>query len=114
MHIRLLIEPVWNWNNGDGSGSVLTNAFNRTSMELKPIQIILTTYGIFAFNRTSMELKLLFDEHVNAVCRLLIEPVWNWNAVVDGVHLVRKLLIEPVWNWNIYNLFVSVLYAIPF
>ena len=33
---------------------------------------------------------------------LLIEPVWNWNFVVEVLNCFSVLLlIEPVWNWNL-------------
>ena len=32
---------------------------------------------------------------------LLIRPLWNWNEVIKGIHIiVIKLLIRPLWNWN--------------
>ena len=56
---RLLIEPLWNWN----SFFICCNccasiAFNRTTMELKPV--------------------ITFWLHL-IPCALLIEPLWNWN-----------------------------------
>ena len=59
----LLIEPVWNRNYLDSAGKVTIGfAFNRTSMESKPIYI---------------------DEQISAAFILLIEPVWNRNQASD-------------------------------
>ena len=35
-----------------------------------------------SFNRTTMELKQVLSEFVRLLARLLIEPLWNWNAKV--------------------------------
>ena len=55
----------------------LSEAFNRTIVELK--QAI--TRGIMhtanAFNRTIVELKRVFDPGGYCMARLLIEPLWN-------------------------------------
>ena len=59
---------------------------------------------LLTFNRTSMELKLAIGAVRWRWRRLLIEPVWNWNADSFSVHgIAGALLIEPVWNWNTNN-----------
>ena len=84
---------------------------------------ILTVF-IKPFNRTSMESKHGTDgDSVSIEYSLLIEPVWNRNAlfgvtsitdltfnrtsmesklaeVSDAVSAAERLLIEPVWNRN--------------
>ena len=56
-HVTLLIEPVWNRNESNGTLSVRASAFNRTSMESKPPAIEFDESKRTAFNRTSMESK---------------------------------------------------------
>ena len=51
--------------------------FNRTSMELKPIETVLSEHADSAFNRTSMELKHAEKSEYEEKIKLLIEPVWN-------------------------------------
>ena len=57
--MRLLIEPVWNWNlSWLWSTASPPSSFNRTSMELKQrIGLFLCQLPENPFNRTSMELK---------------------------------------------------------
>ena len=83
MHIKLLIEPVWNRNTDSPSNTPLLGApmlliepvwnrnmlkafysrfefgtFNRTSMESKPGRLSTMGKSRASFNRTSMESKL--------------------------------------------------------
>ena len=61
-NLRLLIEPLWNWNVAN---------------------FALLIDFIAAFNRTFVELKYvaLLDKKAFAQ-NLLIEPLWNWNVRV--------------------------------
>ena len=56
--------------------------FNRTSMESKPDISRFNTVPIKAFNRTSMESKQICPFGLVDRQFLLIEPVWNRNAVL--------------------------------
>ena len=66
-----------------------------------------------AFNRTSMELKPLIFAIISSTISLLIEPVWNWNSCC---YLLARwscyLLIEPVWNWN-FSILAYELWSYP-
>ena len=59
---KVLIVPLWNWNEEDLPFSAKDNGFNRTFMELKCVSII-----------------------VAKVClaQVLIVPLWNWNMVAN-------------------------------
>ncbi len=103
----LLIEPVWNRNidtpfrvNSVDAAFNRTSmeskrrrcrwrrglrcTFNRTSMESKPGQDIDDFVDRLSFNRTSMESKLLFGLTDALSGALLIEPVWNRNAIITS------------------------------
>ena len=69
MQRKLLIEPVWNRNRAfSTSVQRRRGAFNRTSMESKPVPALNPDATIEAFNRTSMESKLfpeaLAEDHI--------------------------------------------------
>ena len=127
-HPSLLIEPVWNWNQQPSQDyRSHSQAFNRTSMELKHMRSNYNQRITLAFNRTSMELKrwpshhhwrfigrtfnrtsmelkliMMFFTLTSGI--LLIEPVWNWNnSLLAWDVFLRSLLIEPVWNWNLHE-----------
>ena len=56
----LLIEPLWNWNRLRESVWLIKQvAFNRTTMELKPMIAAFVNPVNWPFNRTTMELKLV-------------------------------------------------------
>ena len=76
--------------------------FNRTTMELKRHCRRLFFRDFLPFNRTTMELKRKFSSRNNSHgVRLLIEPLWNWNATPSAPrHPCAPLLIKPLWNWN--------------
>ena len=57
--------------------ALLQLAFNRTSLELKPLPAGERGNGIAAFNRTSLELKLSHVMRFDFYGVLLIAPVWN-------------------------------------
>ena len=103
--VRVLIEPVWNWN-----CFWWTTSWNRnTSFWLNQCGIetrIEPERGwmlVKSFDWTSVELKhtsnligLIYLSYV------LIEPVWNWNKNIKKIFLQEYyVLIEPVWNWNV-------------
>ena len=77
-------------------------AFNRTTMELKRRSCPNSRWHSAAFNRTTMELKPICERDAwSCTGRLLIEPLWNWNAFRRLTALQNPwLLIEPLWNWN--------------
>ena len=79
------------------------STFNRTSMESKLSKDITSDPNSYTFNRTSMESKQLpFPFATFLANLLLIEPVWNRNALLAGQRNGKSsLLIEPVWNRNI-------------
>ena len=52
--------------------------FNRTSLELKLLELLIKMYRMPAFNRTSLELKRRPPMFIGAYsAKLLIAPVWN-------------------------------------
>ena len=76
---RVLIVPLWNWNEGWEDMGNGQEGFNRTFMELK--------YGL--------ELVEIAEGVV------LIVPLWNWNqAERNIVNWLKEVLIVPLWNWN--------------
>ena len=84
-----------------GSGKNHALPFNRTSMESKLDFVVPRRAYLPPFNRTSMESKPFFNVLPLKGQVLLIEPVWNRNAVkLSDAAILEKLLIEPVWNRN--------------
>ncbi len=57
---KILIAPIWNWNDYDKKSRQLQSNFNRTNMELKHIFNTVLKIAKKHFNRTNMELKLFF------------------------------------------------------
>ena len=126
--IQLLLEPMWNWNNGEmvfllGNENVFYSnqcgietfhfrpllpsvdpSSTRTNVELKPRSLQGSLRSLWASStRTNVELKrdhLAYE--VGVVTNLLLEPMWNWNELVAPriQNSVQSLLLEPMWNWN--------------
>ncbi len=79
--------------------------FNRTNMELKLVLAVFIAKNRGHFNRTNMELKHGKRNFKRYVCKILIAPIWNWNAQAGGSpRAAGKILIAPIWNWNICKL----------
>ena len=55
---KLLIVPIWNWNELVKEIKNAPSTFNRTYMELKHRKVAMFNIRAKAFNRTYMELKL--------------------------------------------------------
>ena len=80
IRLRLLIEPMWNWNlNPDRNAR----------------------FWDFLLIEPMWNWNLCLCGLIDCSYLLLIEPMWNWNCVIlSPLHHVGKLLIEPMWNWN--------------
>ena len=79
-------------------------ASNRTSMESKRMTRQFSMSILLTSNRTSMESKHSCSYQLDIRVILLIEPVWNRNAVLTHTKAFfdQFLLIEPVWNRNLH------------
>ena len=107
---RVLIAPLWNWNDGEGeevrrSGRVLIaplwnwnatrrrtdctwyHRSNRTFMELKSGWDHHPRPRTISSNRTFMELKWRCGRLFSPFLRVLIAPLWNWNCVIPPLLL---------------------------
>ena len=120
--IRVLIEPLWNWNMKQSAAFMDPISLNRTFMELKCRCLQSWATMVFRLNRTFMELKSNCYPNKGTAERVLIEPLWNWNLInawcrdtdncLNRTFMELKLeetewgkphqtvLIEPLWNWN--------------
>ena len=99
----VLIEPLWNWNDLKSTIALKTSpGSNWTFMELKRKRERRYTFALSCSNWTFMELKQVIWQHFCITCkRVLIEPLWNWNdAALTSSRGAYRVLIEPLWNWN--------------
>ena len=65
MYMRVLIVPLWNWNNVIPDNAAVNSSFNRTFMELKSTNVYRIDGSTVCFNRTFMELKFANGVDVN-------------------------------------------------
>ena len=100
--VRVLIEPLWNWNGMKNETDATKPGLNRTFMELKPEKGGTQLVVYHSLNRTFMELKLykggFVEPYVACLNRTFMElkqEEWKWSLFLGIV------LIEPLWNWNL-------------